>query len=56
MATKNEGVLVRMTPEMLAALDEYRRNAEGIPSRPEVVRQIVAKALNISETRQASNG
>ncbi len=47
MSTKNEGVLVRMTPDMLAALDEYRRGLPDLPTRPEALRRIVADALKV---------
>ena len=42
---KEVQVLVRMTADMAAQLDEYRRQAEGIPSRPEAVRRIVGEFL-----------
>lgn len=45
MSTKNEGVLVRMTPDMLAALDEYRRKLPDLPTRPEALRRLVAERL-----------
>lgn len=47
MTAKNEGVLVRMTPDMLAALDEYRRKLPDLPTRPEALRRIVAEALQV---------
>ena len=42
---KEVQLLVRMTADMAAQLDEYRRKAEGIPSRQEVVRRIVGEFL-----------
>lgn len=42
---KEVQVLVRMTADMASRLDEYRRLAEGIPSRPEAVRRIVSEFL-----------
>ena len=45
---KEVQVLVRMTTDMAAQLDEYRRLADGIPSRPEAVRRIVGDFLKNS--------
>lgn len=42
---KEVQVLVRMTADMAAQLDEFRRNADGIPSRPEAVRQLIQMSL-----------
>jgi len=47
MSTKNEPVLVRMTPDMLAALDEYRKGLPSLPTRPEAVRQLVSQGLTM---------
>lgn len=38
-------VMVRMEPELLAKIDEYRRAAPDLPSRPEVIRRFVEKVL-----------
>ena len=38
-------VMVRMEPELLAKIDEYRRVAPDLPSRPEVIRRLVERAL-----------
>ena len=38
-------VLVRMSPEMLEFLDDYRRDKPELPSRPEAVRQILTRAM-----------
>lgn len=46
---KEVQVLVRMTSDMATKLDEYRRMAEGIPSRPEAVRRIVDQFLQEQE-------
>lgn len=43
---KEVQVLVRMTADMANRLDQYRRDAEGIPSRPEAVRRIVETFLS----------
>lgn len=34
-------VTIRMDLEMLAAIDEFRRRHEDLPSRPEVVRRVM---------------
>lgn len=43
--TDTEPVMVRMTPGMIKALDEQRRAEEDLPSRPELIRRIVAEWL-----------
>lgn len=40
-----EPVTIRMDREMLRAIDDYRREHEDLPSRPEVVRRVMAKWL-----------
>jgi len=42
---KEVQVLVRMTAELAERLDEYRRSAADLPSRPEAIRRLVAEAL-----------
>lgn len=37
--------MVRMNAEILCAIDRYRRLQEDLPSRPEVVRRVMAKWL-----------
>lgn len=44
-----EQVLVRMSNELIEKLDKLRREAEDLPSRPEVVRRLVEKALRAGE-------
>lgn len=41
----NEAVMVRMAPDLIKLLDEYRRAQLDLPSRPEAVRRIVAERL-----------
>lgn len=41
----NEAVMVRMAPDLIKLLDEYRRAQPDLPSRPEAVRRIVAERL-----------
>lgn len=43
--TDTEPVMVRMMPQMIKALDEQRRMEEDLPSRPELIRRIVAEWL-----------
>lgn len=38
-------VLVRMSPDLVAALDAYRRSLPDLPTRPEAVRRLVAETL-----------
>jgi metal-responsive CopG/Arc/MetJ family transcriptional regulator len=40
-----EPVMVRMTHEMVQAIDEYRRTADDLPTRPEVIRRAVETYL-----------
>ncbi|AYF00894.1 hypothetical protein PY32053_01248 [Paracoccus yeei] len=40
-----EPVTIRMDRELLKAIDEYRRNQEDLPSRPEVVRRVMTNWL-----------
>ncbi|MGP3699394.1 hypothetical protein [Rhodobacter sp. NSM] len=40
-----EPVTIRMDRRMLRAIDDYRRMQEDLPSRPEVVRRVMAKWL-----------
>lgn len=42
-------VLVRMPRELFERLDELRRAAPDLPSRPEVVRRLIEKALQSGE-------
>ena len=43
--TDSEPVMIRMQPAMIAAVDEYRRSLEDLPTRPEVIRRILADFL-----------
>lgn len=43
--TDTEPVTVRMERELLQAIDNYRRAAEDLPSRPEVVRRVMQEWL-----------
>jgi len=52
--TDTEPVTIRMDREMLAAIDDFRRQQEDLPSRPEVVRRVMRdwlkKTQNDSQT------
>jgi hypothetical protein len=39
-----EPVLVRLQPDQMAALDNWRRGQEDLPSRAEAIRRILAEA------------
>lgn len=41
-----EPVMIRMTRDMIRAIDEYRRTQEDLPTRPEVIRRVVADWLD----------
>lgn len=43
--TDSEPVMIRMQPDMIAAIDEYRRTLEDLPTRPEVIRRVIADFL-----------
>lgn len=43
--TDSEPVMIRMQPAMVAAIDEYRRTQEDLPTRPEVIRRVMAEFL-----------
>jgi metal-responsive CopG/Arc/MetJ family transcriptional regulator len=38
-------ILLRLPAEMLKAIDDIRRQEEDIPTRPEMVRRIIAQYL-----------
>ena len=37
---------VRLQPDSLAAIDEWRKRQEDLPSRPEAIRRLLNAALN----------
>ena len=41
-----EPVMIRMTRDMIQALDDHRRVIEDLPTRPELIRRIVAQWLD----------
>lgn len=46
-------VLVRVEIELLEQIDELRRAAPDLPSRPEAIRRLVVKALAAGEDATA---
>lgn len=40
-----EPVTIRMQRDMIKAIDNYRRTQEDLPSRPEVIRRVMAEFL-----------
>lgn len=46
-------VLVRVEVDLLEQIDELRRAAPDMPSRPEVIRRLVVKALAAGEDATA---
>ena len=47
----NPSTGVRMSPETLERLDDWRRKQPDLPGRPEAIRRIVEKALAASEPK-----
>ena len=43
------GVMLRLERKMIEALDELRRQESDIPTRPEMIRRILAKHLGMEE-------
>lgn len=43
-------VMVRMSQEMIDALDAYRRNLDDLPTRPELIRRFVEEGLKRGQT------
>ena len=44
-----EPVMIRMTPGLIEAIDNRRREEPDLPTRPEMIRRILADALNLAE-------
>ena len=42
----SEGVLVRLPDDMIAQLDDLRRDQKDIPTRPEMIRRILQDWLD----------
>jgi len=50
-----EPVNIRMDRQMLQAIDDYRRGQEDLPSRPEVVRRVLAEWLERQGREQSTD-
>lgn len=42
---ETEAVNVRMTLDMIAAIDGYRKTQDDLPTRPEAIRRLVLQSL-----------
>ncbi|WJS85318.1 hypothetical protein [Paracoccus sp. TOH] len=40
-----EPVMIRMERDMIRAIDDYRRTLDDLPTRPEVIRRVMADFL-----------
>lgn len=40
-----EPVMIRMEREMIRQIDDYRRTLDDLPTRPEVIRRVMAEFL-----------
>lgn len=45
----SEAVNVRIEREGLNALDDWRRSQDDLPSRPEAIRRLIAKGLEVDK-------
>ena len=56
--TRNEGIFVRLPPELMAKIDRWRRQQENPPSRPEAARRIIEVGLReeLHEPQQKPKG
>lgn len=43
--TDTAAVMVRMHVDMIAAIDQLRRDEDDLPTRPEMIRRLVEKQL-----------
>ncbi|MHA3980689.1 ribbon-helix-helix protein, CopG family [Halovulum sp. GXIMD14794] len=44
-----QALTVRVSQQMLAALDDRRREEQDLPTRPEMVRRLLADVLGVRE-------
>lgn len=42
-------VMVRLAPDQVKAIDDWRRKQEDLPGRPEAIRRLVEQALEKTE-------
>ncbi|GHH05738.1 ribbon-helix-helix protein, CopG family [Pseudodonghicola xiamenensis] len=50
-----EPLNIRMDRQMLQAIDDYRRSQKDLPSRPEVVRRVLAEWLERQDGEQSTD-
>lgn len=43
--TDTDPVTIRMSRDMIRAIDDYRRSQDDLPTRPEVIRRVMADFL-----------
>lgn len=46
--TDTEPVMIRMSQDMIRAIDDRRREEPDLPTRPEMIRRLLADALQMS--------
>jgi hypothetical protein len=51
-SSKNEPIMVRVAPELLALLDRWRGKQPNPPTRPEAIRQLIQLGLDAVPQRQ----
>lgn len=44
-----EPVMIRMSQDLIRAIDERRRDEPDLPTRPEMVRRLIIGALHLSD-------
>lgn len=47
--TDTEPVMIRMSQDLIRAVDERRRQEPDLPTRPEMIRRILVAALHMSD-------
>lgn len=48
-----EPVMIRMERSMIRAIDDYRRTLDDLPTRPEVIRRVMAEFLEAHDRKQS---
>jgi metal-responsive CopG/Arc/MetJ family transcriptional regulator len=52
LMAKDEKIAVRLDTEMLNELDKLRRDAPGLPTRAELIRRLIAKAIEEAKAKK----
>jgi hypothetical protein len=47
-------IQVRLQTELYSAIEGFRRNEPDIPTRPEAVRRLLERALDVAQLKQAT--